>query len=298
MNRICLVSLLLSFPYWCNAQITDTSAFISYYAKIVNYLAQDELEGRACCSSGEQKAAEFIASEMKKANVKRVLYQSFRLQPKDSVTACKAKNIYAYIDNHQKQTILISAHYDHLGYGGSLSKSLGKSRIHPGADDNASGVAMMLGLMKNYSNWENDRFNYLFVAYSGHEVGLYGSDAFAKCVGKKHPNISWVINFDMVGRMTETERWLVVYGGKEKGLENIFPENGEYIRGRLEDSTRLFQLDTKPFAEKGIPCLSFTTGIHDDYHKVSDTPDKINYSGLYQIQKKIEQLLGNMPLGN
>ncbi len=264
----------------------------AYLKDVVSFLASDSLRGRPCCSQYEKEASEFIATEMRKTNLGIVKFQLFNLIPSGSGKACKSRNVCCFVNNGSKKTVIIGAHYDHIGMGGVLSKSIGKSGIHPGADDNASGVALLLSLMKSSESWMNSDCNYLFVTYSAHEVGLFGSTAFAKLTAKKFREINLVLNFDMVGRMVESERWLVVYGGKEyKKVQTIFPEDGELVRGRMEDSTRLFQLDTKAFKEKGIPCLSFTTGIHTDYHKISDKESEINYRGIYQIQKKIEQFL-------
>lgn len=269
-----------------------------YLKKVISFLASDSLQGRPCCSQYEIEASEYLAAEMRRINLGIVKFQSFTLLPSDSAKACKSRNLYCFVNNEHKKTVIIGAHYDHIGMGGVLSKSIGKSGIHPGADDNASGVALLLSLMKNAKGWMNKDYNYLFVTYSAHEVGLFGSAAFAKMATKKFKKIEVVLNFDMIGRMVESERWLVVYGGKDyKKVPTVFLEDGELVRGRMEDCTRLFQLDTKAFKEKGIPCLSFTTGIHTDYHKVSDKESEINYNGIYQIQKKIEQFLSTgLPL--
>ena len=226
----------------------------AYLKDVVAFLASDSLRGRPCCSPYEIEASEFIAAEMRKSNLGIVKFQSFTLLPSDSVKSCKSRNVYCFVNNGSKKTVIIGAHYDHIGMGGVLSKSIGKSGIHPGADDNASGVALVLSLMKSSKQWMNKDFNYLFVNYSAHEIGLFGSAAFAKLAAKKFGKIDLVLNFDMVGRMVESERWLVVYGGKDyRKMSTIFPEDGELVRGRLEDSTRLFQVDTKAFKEKGIP---------------------------------------------
>lgn len=294
MTRLLFISLF--FYQSVTAQSTEAGAKI-YYKQVIQFLSNDSLQGRPCCSEFEREAAEYIAKDMFYTGHSKVKFQKFTTEPKDSVKQCTSKNVYSFFNNGSKRTIVIGAHYDHIGWGGALSKSIGKRAIHPGADDNASGVALLLSLMKSYERWRNTNYNYLFVTYSAHEVGLFGSTAFEKMATKKFKTISMVLNFDMVGRMSETERWLVVYGGKEyPELEKMFPENGEAVRCRLEDSTRLIQLDTKSYTQKNIPCLSFTTGLHDDYHKVSDTEKEINYDGIYAIQNKLEQFLNTIEL--
>lgn len=285
-----LYTILLSF-IWCNCfaqELKKAEAFKHYYKHIISQLTDSSLYGRPCCSSSETQAADLIAEEMKKLSGKKPHRQLFSILPKDSTQTCTSQNVYCYINNKSKKTIIIGAHYDHLGYGGSLSKSIGKKQIHPGADDNASGVALTLGLMKSKLWRLNKAYNYLFVAYSAHEVGLYGSAEFYRLCSEKFGSISLVINFDMVGRMDTIYRMQVVYGGLDfYNLKKIFPEKDAMINSRLDDSTRLFQLDTKAFRESGIPCLSFTTGLHNDYHKTSDTEALINYNGIWLIQKKL-----------
>lgn len=276
-----------------NAQLLqDDSAYLAYYKHVITRLSDTSMYGRPCCSTAEKLSADFIAAEMKKHSGKKVFRQRFKVFPKDSTQACTSQNVYCYINNKSKKTILIGAHYDHIGYGGTLSKSIGKKQIHPGADDNASGVALTLALLKSKLWKRNKAYNYLFAAYSAHEVGLYGSTEFSKMCSTGYGTLHLVINFDMVGRMDATTKMLVVHGGQDfLNLEKLFPEKDSLINTRLDDSTRLFMLDTKAFKEIGVPCLSFTTGLHNDYHKTSDNEPAINYKGIWLIHQKLLELL-------
>ena len=108
-------------------------------------------------------------------------------------------NVVGYIDNNQDETIIIGAHYDHVGYGDFGSLYDGKKEVHNGADDNASGVSILINLAKGLS--EITDYNYLFIAFSGEEHGLFGSSYYAKNPTINLETVRFMINFDMVGRL-------------------------------------------------------------------------------------------------
>ena len=170
---------------------------ISYENRIfddINYLADNKLEGRQTGSKGEQIAADYIADRFKvlKIDAKGTdsYFQDFSFNkssnPHEQVTfedtdnenQIFSKNVIGFIDNGAKNTVVIGAHYDHLGYGGQGSLYVGKE-IHNGADDNASGTALMLDLA-NQLKFDNFNNNYLFIGFSGEEMGLLGSNYFVK----------------------------------------------------------------------------------------------------------------------
>lgn len=181
----------------------------------------------------------------------------------------------AFIDRKASKTILVGAHIDHLGFGGELSKSPGKEAVHPGADDNASGVAMLIEL-HNYFTEHSSACNLLFVAYTGHELGLHGSEHLSKHWKKRWRNLQQVYNFDMIGRMDTLQANLLYSSNSEENLSNGLTT----FQLTKESSQRCETLDTKHFLS--VPCYTFTTGIHLDYHKISDLPEYLNYQGLYQ----------------
>lgn len=247
--------------------------------------------GRPTGSVYEKRSGEFISSQFKRLGLKP-RWHIFRYQHKDSSKVSLSRNVYCFINNKSDSTIIIGAHYDHIGMGGELSRSLGKKDIHNGADDNASGVALLLGLAKNYHTWMNVKYNYVFVAYSAHEIGLFGSQNFSKLAIKRWENISLVLNFDMVGRMNSELKWVKLYGvNKLKPASHFFNQELYDLHYRTDNDTLLFQLDTKSFIENKITCLSISTGIHDDYHKISDDESKINYEGIFLIQQLTQQFL-------
>jgi Zn-dependent M28 family amino/carboxypeptidase len=224
--------------------------------------------------------------------------QSLECKVDDTGKLLTGSNIYCYLDNGADSTILISAHYDHLGMGGGEhSRSYGKTGIHPGADDNASGVALMMGLTRSYKRWRQKRYNYLFVGYAAHEVGLYGSAAFSNYCNSHFKPVCLAVNFDMVGRLDVHERTIAIYGFPSLYKDGKMMQSGESdVRIYTDEPEKIFITDCKSFAEQGIHCLSFTTGLHADYHKVSDIATKINYDGMYTMQLLAEHVLKSYPL--
>lgn len=281
----------------CAQNRLDSASYINYYQSIVKMLANDSMMGREVSSIYEDKAAKFIVNEFKKNKNFKPVIQPFNYISPDSLKEKKSKNVYCFINNHADSTVLIGAHYEHIGLGGKLSYSLNKkNEIHNGADDNASGVALMLGLARSFRQWQNKKYNYIFVAYSAHEIGLYGSAAFYAFVEDKFPSICNVINFDMVGRMDEKAPVINVYG-----LGNANSKTKQYLdslssltrKVYTENGTKINDTDCRAFVNHNIKCLSFTTGTHNDYHKTSDDEDKINYYGIFQMQQLVENLFRN-----
>ncbi|MBC8046337.1 MAG: M20/M25/M40 family metallo-hydrolase [Fimbriimonadaceae bacterium] len=192
-------------------------------------------------------------------------------------------NILAYIDNAAKYTIVVGGHYDHLGYGetgGSLYR--GEPVIHNGADDNASGVALIMELAKeiNASNFKNN--NYLFIAFSGEEMGLYGSKAFTNSELAKKYDINYMLNYDMVGRL-DSNKTLIINGvGTSPSWHVLNSIKVDDIKIKTTESG-VGPSDQTSFYLKDIPVLHFFTGSHSDYHKPGDDAEKINYSGIESI---------------
>lgn len=205
-------------------------------------------------------------------------------------------NVIGFIDNKKKKTIVIGAHQDHLGYnefGGSRDTKGGG--IHNGADDNASGVAMMLELMRKIKKTKKLRkHNYLFVAFSGEEQGLLGSNFFVKNPVIDVKDILYMLNFDMVGRLDSAKKTLMVYG---TGTSPVWKSS---ISGLKTDSAQIRikttesgtgSSDHTSFYYANVPVLHFFTGQHYDYHMPSDDEALINYAGMYQCYNVIMQVI-------
>lgn len=198
-------------------------------------------------------------------------------------------NVVGYLDNKAATTVIIGAHYDHLGYGEDHNSLYSGTTpaIHNGADDNASGTAAVLEISKMIKASKLNNNNYLFIAFSGEELGLYGSKYFTE-----HPTIdlataNYMINMDMVGRLNDSTHGLTIGGyGTSPVWGTLFAKEDKSFTIHF-DSSGTGPSDHTSFYRKDLPVLFFFTGIHGDYHKPSDDADKINYIGEWQLIKFI-----------
>ncbi|MGR6088064.1 MAG: M20/M25/M40 family metallo-hydrolase [Arcticibacter sp.] len=204
-----------------------------------------------------------------------------------------ALNVIGLIDNQAPTTVVIGAHYDHLGYGGESSLHRGSEKaIHNGADDNASGTAGLLELarlLKN-SNFKNN--NYLLVAFSAEEIGLLGSAHLVKHLPVPVENINCMLNMDMIGRLKKEDPVLLVHGAGTSPFwkDALAGIKTEGMRIKTSESG-MGPSDHASFYLRDIPVLHFFSGTHDDYHKPSDDHDKINFEGQAMIIDYIMQVL-------
>lgn len=187
----------------------------------------------------------------------------------------------------KNEYVVIGAHFDHLGMGGpgSSSRAVDTTAIHPGADDNASGVALMLELAEKFANTKNSHGRSIIcVAFTGEEEGLLGSKHFTEDPGIDLTKVNAMINLDMVGRLNE-ENLLHISGvGTAEGLKDIVKTKTDTSKIRLVLSEEGYgPSDHSSFYGKNIPVLFFFTGAHLDYHTPADTWDKINYNGMAEI---------------
>jgi aminopeptidase YwaD len=211
------------------------------------------------------------------------------------------KNVVGFLEGRdatlKNQIIVIGAHYDHLGYGGEGSGSLKPDTvaIHHGADDNASGVAGLLELAQAYAaNRSELKRSLLFISFSGEELGLLGSAYYVKNPLFPLDRTVSMINMDMIGRLRNKD--LIVYGiGTSPGFEAL-------VKKYDADSSFVLKLnkdgygpsDQSSFYGKKIPVLFFFTDIHPDYHRPSDTYDKINYDGEQRVVQFVEAIASDL----
>lgn len=194
--------------------------------------------------------------------------------------------------------ILVGAHYDHLGRGGtsSLERAGEENKIHPGADDNASGTGWMMELAASLAKERTEypekfRRGVIFAAWSGEEIGIIGSAAFCEHPPVPLNKIVAYVNADMVGRLRDNK--LTVQGVGSSHAWRKLIEKRNVAAGfslTLQDDPYL-PTDVTSFYTKNVPVLNFFTGAHDDYHRPTDTADKINYEGLERIAKFSQQLV-------
>ncbi len=211
------------------------------------------------------------------------------LSVKLSLKVRKARNVIAFINNNAPNTVILGAHYDHLGYGEDKNSLDALNEIHNGADDNASGTAALLEIARKLKNQAPPANNYLLMHFSGEELGLMGSKYWLE-----NPTVSvkanYMINMDMVGRY-DTARKLTIGGyGTSPEWSNTIPMLANKFAYKI-DSAGTGPSDHASFYRKDIPVLFFFTGSHPDYHKASDDWDKINYSGINDIVNLVYKIV-------
>ncbi|APF20104.1 peptidase M28 [Caldithrix abyssi DSM 13497] len=256
----------------------------------IRYLASEELEGRGLGSEGLEKAARYIAEQFKKAGLQPGADDGtyFQVWPEivdDQGNKASVKNIIGLIpgtDPHLKdQAVVVSAHYDHLGRGWPDVHRGDEGKIHPGADDNASGVAALLELARVLGQSFKPQRTVIFVAFTAEESGLKGSRYFVKHYRRFPPDkIMADLNLDTVGRLKDNKVMILnVSSAKEwpyifMGVGHVTGVDAQIVTPPLDAS------DQVAFIEAGIPAVQIFSGPHTDYHRPSDTVDKINADGL------------------
>jgi hypothetical protein len=189
--------------------------------------------------------------------------------------------------------LVVGAHYDHLGLGGggSLAREGERGRIHPGADDNASGTAAMLEIAERMAtSGAERRSGVVFAAWSGEELGLLGSTAFLQSSAVDPESIVAYLNMDMVGRVNENKLSVQAVGSSPDWRGLI--ERKNVVAGfalALADDPYL-PTDTTAFYLKKIPGLHFFSGTHEDYHRPTDTADRIEYAALTRVARFVESI--------
>lgn len=207
----------------------------------------------------------------------------------------KAHNVLGYIDNGSTSVVVLGAHFDHLGYGedGNSMLRTGEKSIHNGADDNASGTAALIELARMLKNNKNKHSNYLFIAFSGEELGLNGSKYFVENPTIDLKSVNYMINMDMVGRLNDSSQVLTIGGfGTSPQWTSFINLNDKRNSFVIKiDSSGTGPSDHTSFYRKDIPVLFFFTGLHSDYHKPSDDFEKINYTGELGIVNLINNII-------
>ncbi|WP_296703937.1 M28 family peptidase [Algoriphagus sp.] len=305
-SLVILIGSLLTFG--CDQTPTDIQ-LKDGLEKDVSYLAADELGGRAIGSDGEEKAAEYLSDQFQKIGLSpkgtEGFFQEFTVSkptnPHEEAVigtdgeGVTGRNVIGFIDNKSDKTIVIGAHFDHLGMGGQGSLHRGDSAIHNGADDNASGTAALLALAKIFKH-EKHSSNFLFIAFSGEENGLWGSNYFVKNPTIDLSTVNYMINMDMVGRMNE-EKTLAINGvGTSPSFNPTFDLMNYDSLKIVTSESGVGPSDHTSFYLQDLPVLHFFTGQHEDYHKPSDDSNLINYDGLLLVVKYIDRLVDQLDI--
>ncbi len=206
-------------------------------------------------------------------------------------------NVVGYIDNGAANTVVLGAHFDHLGFGEDGNSMLRTSEklIHNGADDNASGTAALLELARLLKASKSKTSNYLFIAFSAEELGLNGSKYYTENPTIDLKSVNYMINMDMVGRLNDSTKALTVggYGTSPVWGKLVNPGNKSYFVIKT-DSSGTGPSDHTSFYRKDIPVLFFFTGLHTDYHRPSDDAEKVNYIGEMRIIQYIQSIINGV----
>ncbi|MEX0726708.1 MAG: M20/M25/M40 family metallo-hydrolase [Planctomycetaceae bacterium] len=255
------------------------------------FLASDTLEGREAGSQGGRAAGAYLLDVIKKSGLKAKGDSGFYTQEFGD----DYRNLLAYLPGGEPQLaeefVVIGAHYDHVGYGNSQNSFGPLGQIHNGADDNASGVAGLVEVIKALTQQPlRLKRPILFAFWDAEEKGLLGSEYWIDAPTVPLSSIGLYVNLDMIGRLPT--QGLTMYGVRTApGLRQWIAE-----RNRTTDVEIVFDWTIKrdsdhyPFYEKRIPFLMPHTGLHDDYHRPSDDPEKLNWQGMEQVTRLIFQM--------
>lgn len=304
MKRRFLLTIALSVL--CTTGLFSQTGAVSRMRKDVMVLTADSLMGRGSATIHEYKAARYIEKVFANDGLE-LLYphpgQDFSLLAAGNDTL-RSQNVVAIIEGWdpklKDEYIVIGAHYDHLGYNDLVVNGQEKRQIFRGADDNASGVAVLLELARLVKAESfNFRRSVIFVAFGAEERGMNGSWYFANRAFAHTQKISLMINLDMVGRGSGKEDIDVYTVLPHTQLETVLRDVADMPLMFLPQihAKDYFPSDHQVFANLGIPVALFTTKLHGDYHTVKDTPDKLNYltmEHLTQYLLNLSRTVANM----
>lgn len=311
MKKIPLLVLLFGLTISCNSQkVSHTSVDPTKYMNTITadelkthlyIVASDEMEGRQTGSAGQKKAGVYLINQYKKhtipfptgaSNYYQKIPAAF-LNAKRNENLPDSENIWAYIEGSEKpnEVLVISAHYDHVG-----TKD---GKIYNGADDDGSGTVALLEIAQAFQIAKKEghgpKRSILFLHVTGEEHGLYGSRYYSENPLFPLANTIANINIDMIGRRDEahadSNNYVYVIGANRLStdLDVICTvANAKYTNLVLDykfndpkDPNHFYERsDHYNFAKNGIPSVFFFNGVHADYHRHTDTPDKIEYDAL------------------
>jgi aminopeptidase N len=258
----------------------------------VEFLASPKLEGRGLGSEGLTTAAQYIADRFKAMGLQPggdngAYFQKFTVEKGPKGTPVETTNVIALIQGSKAewkdQSAVLSAHYDHLGLGWPDVHKGDEGKPHTGADDNASGVAVMLELAKALKASGQPSRTLIFIAFSGEEAGLKGSTHYVDHPRLPLDGIMGVINLDTVGRLGN-DKVSVLGTGTASEWQHIFRGAGFVtgVESRIIPES-MQSSDQMSFIRKNVPAIQLFTTVNADYHRPTDTADKIDAAGLVKV---------------
>ena len=292
---------LVSFQTTARATLVSSIPFLHVRRSVIEDVVRSGL-GRSL-----RDIEQAVDRELKPQGNGPLVGWTASLDPQVKRTTVAVKNVIGVLEGSgplAKETVVVGAHYDHLGYGGKGSgsrlKDAGQKQIHFGADDNASGTTALLELARRYAaDPARQGRRMVFMAFSAEESGLLGSQWYTKRspVFPLKDTVA-MFNLDMVGRLrpdpkTKKEKLLIEGSGTAKTFDSL-----------LEQLNPGFQLSKKPggngpsdhdsFYNAKVPVLFFWTGFHDDYHLPTDTADKVDVAGMRRITDYAEKVINRL----
>jgi hypothetical protein len=210
-----------------------------------------------------------------------------------------AWNVAAFLPGESSEYVVLGAHYDHIGYGRQFSMAPQEAgKLHPGADDNASGTAVVMEMGRIFAKLPKPKRGILFVAFAGEELGLLGSGHLVKNLPFPVADCAAMVNMDMVGRMRDGKFFLAgaSTGNTLRQAIDLALEGEPGLSPDLGENLNIGGSDHSSFTAREIPALFFFSGLHEDYHKPSDTVDKIDplpFGRLATIVGKTTHALAN-----
>lgn len=290
IRRLLTAGIIICFTFTVAAQNPTTKDNL---LKHVYTLAADSMLGRNAGSSQNIKVAEYIISQFRHIGIEPAMYSESGdtyLEP-FTVYNLDCANVVGLLPGKdpslQNEMIIIGAHYDHIGF----NHLLGDTIVYNGADDNASGVAMMLELARNLKQHQDSlKRTVVFVAFDAEEIGLLGSGYMFTMLDKS--SVKFMINLDMVGWYKKGPLHIKGAGTFQDGYGTIISVTPAEIKIKApkNDKNKTFSSDHFIFSNAGIPTLTITTGIKSPYHRPNDEPDKIDYDGMTAISAYITNL--------
>ncbi len=264
-------------------------------------LAAESLQGRGLGTPGLDRAADYIAAQFKEAGLQPggagadSFLQSWDVPGSETRPGFTLKNVIGILpgDDPQRagESLVIGAHYDHLGRGETGARAEDRGKLHPGADDNASGVALMLELSRVLAGQHYPR-SIVFVAFTGEETGRQGSRHFLQQAGAGNYPVDKMIamlNLDTVGRLGAQP--LTVFGSGTAAEWVHILRGAGYVAGVpvREVADDIGSSDQTSFIDAGVPAVQFFSGAHADFHRPGDTPDRIDTAGLAKVARVVKE---------
>jgi hypothetical protein len=266
----------------------------------VEALSAPEMDGRGLGTPGLERAADYLAEQFAAAGLKPGgedggWFQRWRVRTGPGSEELELRNLVGLVPGSRAdwagQSLVIGAHYDHLGFGWPDVHEADAGKRHPGADDNASGLALLLELARHFASREPER-TLVFVAFSGEEAGRLGSRHYLQA-GGAYPADQAIamLNLDTVGRLQDREL-LVLGTGSAEEWPHIFRGAG-YVAGLEVRAVGddLGGSDQRSFLDAGVPAVQLFSGPHPDYHRASDSADKLDYPSLLKIADLLNEVV-------